>query len=249
MASQSSALLCFVQLKEGDTLNIGAKSGLVDPKHEEAMGQAVWLYLWFLWRQTKHSGLVLGGMPLTYKEIAKRSGFGERKIRRWLQILRVHGYVKVEYRNYMMMAIQVLKSKKFNFKQQVLRLTENGQGKEQFAKSGQGVVPKVVNGDTKNGQPKQSGIMIERESKAEEAAAAFSCIGFDEPFGQPPFQKIFLERMAKRNGDWLTITMEATIQECQRRKIGIPPQFYSAKRSVESSENAEAAAKYKRTPP
>lgn len=206
------------------------------------MGQALWLYLWFLWRQTKHSGLVLGGMPLTYKEISKRSGFSERKIRRWLDALRKHGYVKVEYRNFKMLSIQVLKSKKFNYKQQGLPLTENGQRLPLLTGNGQRVIPKTVNGFTKNGQSKQSGSMIEIETKAEEekisAAAAFGAIGFEIPFGALRFQKIFLERMAKRNGDWLTVTMEATIQECQKMKVGIPPQFYAAKRDVELKENA-----------
>jgi hypothetical protein len=71
------------------------------------------------------------------------------------------------------------------------------------------------------------------------AAAAFRDIGFEKPFGHKRFQQVFLELYpAKRPTEFLTAVMEATIQECQRRKIGVPPQFYDAKRDVEARENA-----------
>jgi uncharacterized protein YdaU (DUF1376 family) len=85
--------------------------------------------------------------------------------------------------------------------------------------------------------------------KAEELAAAFLSIGFDEPFGQKSFQRVWLRRFSELKADqWLTVVMEATIQECQRKNIGIPPQFYDAKHDVEARENAEAKQRYKRTP-
>jgi len=146
-------------------MNIGVHSGLIDAKHEQRMGPAIWLYLWLLWRQTKSSGLVLGGMPLTYAEIAKRSGFAERKIRRWMDALRLFGYVKIEYRSYKMLCIQVLKSKKFNYKQASLPLTENSQSLgSTMTENGRYVRPKTVSHVTKNGQFKQSVSMREIES-------------------------------------------------------------------------------------
>jgi hypothetical protein len=92
----------------------------------------------------------------------------------------------------------------------------------------------------------------ESDKEAEEistSTSAFSAIGFDEPFGQKEFQRIWLSRFSQRDPDqWLTAVMEATIQECQERNIGIPPQFFGAKRDVEARENEEAKRRFKRTP-
>jgi hypothetical protein len=129
------------------------------------MGNAVWLYFWCVHAQTKANGLVLGGMPLTYAEISRRSRFPERRVRRWLDRLRQKGYVQVEYRNFKMMCLRVLKPKKFGYKQIPLPLTENGQREDSpTTKNGQSSVPKTVNGSTKSGQFKQSGSMKYIES-------------------------------------------------------------------------------------
>jgi hypothetical protein len=82
------------------------------------------------------------------------------------------------------------------------------------------------------------------------SASAFSEIGFDAPFGQPPFQAIWVTHFtaAKENGAWLTEAMEATIQECQRYKIGVPPQFFDAKHGIEKSERAEFDRRHRRAP-
>lgn len=140
------------------------------------MGTAVFLFMWCIRCQTKRNGgaFVLGGMPLTYAEIEKRSGFKQRKVRRWLETLRKFNYVKVTYLNYMKMKIEVMKSKKwaptqteFSFGNVSTSLTENGQG----------VCPKTVKGSTKNGQPKQSCSL--RDIKASElpSLSVFSRLG------------------------------------------------------------------------
>jgi hypothetical protein len=233
-------------------VNIGAQSGLVDPKHEEIMGTAVWFYLWCVWRQTRRTGLVLGGMPFTYEELSKRSGFTERKIRRWMQTLRSCGYLEVTYTNYQKMRLRVLKSKKFNFKQQALQFepsTENGQSN--VTENGQTLRPKTVNSQTKNGHFNKSVSMSSNETPEaeEQTAAAFAAIGFDlGPFGQTAFQKVWVRKHRHHTGEWLTAVMEETIQECQREGIGIPPPFYSAKHRIESEENAQFAARYRKAP-
>lgn len=79
-------------------------------------------------------------------------------------------------------------------------------------------------------------------------AAAFRVIGFEKPFGQPAFQEVWLRRFASRNGEWLTAVMEATIQECNQRQIGVPPQFFDAKRDVEKREQAEFENKHRTAP-
>jgi len=78
-------------------------------------------------------------------------------------------------------------------------------------------------------------------------SAAFSAIGFDACFGTLRFQAIWTANFEKA-AEWLTIKMEACIQQCQREGVGVPPQFYSAKHTVESDENLAFKAKYRRTP-
>lgn len=96
-------------------LNIGIQSGLLDPRHIERMKKAVWMYLWCVRCQTQRDGgkWVLGGMPLTYDEMARRSGFSARNIRYWLNRLRAHGYVIVHYAQYKKMRIEITKPKKW----------------------------------------------------------------------------------------------------------------------------------------
>jgi hypothetical protein len=79
----------------------------------------------------------------------------------------------------------------------------------------------------------------------EDTTAAYRAIGFDAPFGHKDFQDVFLSLWAGRTGDeWITQTMEQTIQTCQTHNIKIPPQFYEAKRDIEAKENSQV----KRTP-
>ena len=90
--------------------------------------------------------------------------------------------------------------------------------------------------------------LVEVEEMRKIAAAAFAAIGFDlGPFGHKPFQEVWIRKF-KGRGEWLTALMEETIQECQEKNIGIPPQFYSAKHRVEEEENAIFAARNKRPP-
>jgi hypothetical protein len=88
--------------------------------------------------------------------------------------------------------------------------------------------------------------LVEVEEQRKIAAAAFAAIGFDlGPFGQPAFQEVWTRRFKGKTGDWLTQVMEETIQECQQRSIGVPPQFYTAKHSIEQEENTQFNHKHK----
>jgi len=108
--------------------------------------------------------------------------------------------------------------------------------------------------ETGNVVLKVAGLREERskEEIAEEeeiSAAAFNSIGFDKPFGHPKFKTIWLRRFKERKaGEWLTGLMEEVIQECQQKNIGVPPQFYDAKRDVDARETAEFESKHKRVP-
>jgi len=80
---------------------IGAKGGLLDVKHVEKMGSAVWLFLYLLRNQTALNaageGIANYGHPLTLKEIGTEfKGIPERTIRKWAARLRRAGYVRTE---------------------------------------------------------------------------------------------------------------------------------------------------------
>lgn len=77
---------------------IYVKNNLLEPKHIENMGEAVWLYLWLLDKMTSVSeagiGKVLGNMPVTYALINEELGLTERTYQRWIARLRDTGYIR-----------------------------------------------------------------------------------------------------------------------------------------------------------
>src|SRR5713226_5868950 len=86
-------------------------------------------------------------------------------------------------------------------------------------------------------------------SQKQVAAAAFEAIGHEEPFGQVRFQEKWIRNFESRApGEWLTIVMERTIQECQNEKIPVPKPFFSAKRGVEGRDDVEFKNAHRGTP-
>ena len=79
--------------------NTGLRGVLFERKHYEQMGAAIWLYGWLVLRQTHQSGSVgwvLGGSPISYREIEEETGFNRRTLEAWVRTLRRHGYVETE---------------------------------------------------------------------------------------------------------------------------------------------------------
>jgi hypothetical protein len=79
--------------------NTGLRGVLFDAKHYEQMGQAVWLYGWLVLRQTRQEGtmgLVLGGRPVSYREIGEETGFARKTLERWMCVLRRAGYIETQ---------------------------------------------------------------------------------------------------------------------------------------------------------
>ncbi len=77
----------------------GLRGVLFEARHYERMGAAIWLYGWLVLRQThQHGGIgwVLGGAPISYREIEDETGFNARTLERWMKTLRQHGYVETE---------------------------------------------------------------------------------------------------------------------------------------------------------
>lgn len=83
----------------GKDYNTGLRGVLFEARHYERMGAAVWLYGWFVLRQTHQKGeigWVLGGSPISYREIEEETGFNRRTLERWMHMLRRHGYIETE---------------------------------------------------------------------------------------------------------------------------------------------------------
>jgi hypothetical protein len=69
-------------MREKD-FNTGLRGVLFESRHYARMGAAVWLYGWLVLRQTHQSGgvgYVLGGAPVTYREIEEETGFNRRTL-------------------------------------------------------------------------------------------------------------------------------------------------------------------------
>lgn len=81
----------------GKNYNAGLRGGLFEAQHYERMGQAIWLYGWLVLRQTRERdgiGFVLGGRPISYREIEEETGFARKTLERWMQNLRRSRYIE-----------------------------------------------------------------------------------------------------------------------------------------------------------
>jgi len=99
----------------GRDYNTGLRGVLFEARHYERMGAAIWLYGWLVLRQTRQQGgvgWVLGGSPVTYREIEEETGFNCRTLERWMQTLRRQGYIETEAAP-AGLVIRILKAKKF----------------------------------------------------------------------------------------------------------------------------------------
>jgi hypothetical protein len=85
-------------MREKD-FNTGLRGVLFEARHYARMGAAVWLYGWLVLRQTHESagiGYVLGGAPITYREIQEETGFNRRTLEAWMRVLRREGYIQTD---------------------------------------------------------------------------------------------------------------------------------------------------------
>jgi hypothetical protein len=79
--------------------NTGLRGVLFQARHHAQMGAAIWLYGWLVLRQTHQTGAigwVLGGAPVTYREIEEETGFNRRTLERWMRLLRRGQYIHTE---------------------------------------------------------------------------------------------------------------------------------------------------------
>jgi hypothetical protein len=84
-------------LMRGKDFNTGLRGVLFEARHYERMGAAVWPYGWLVLRQTHQHGelgCVLGGSPVSYREIEEETGFKRRTLECWMRVLRRQGYIE-----------------------------------------------------------------------------------------------------------------------------------------------------------
>lgn len=71
-------------------------NGILESKHRKKIGPALWEFLWCLDRITKEKegvGIVLGGKPVIYAEIAEDFGVSEKTVQRHMERLSRQGYI------------------------------------------------------------------------------------------------------------------------------------------------------------
>lgn len=95
-------------------------NGLLEPKHVEAMGEAVWLYMWLQDKNTSVNengeGKVLGGRPVVFEDdIMPDLGIPRRTYSRWVDRLRDAGYI-MTLRTPRGLVIVISKAKKYSGK-------------------------------------------------------------------------------------------------------------------------------------
>jgi hypothetical protein len=100
------------------TFRIPVSNGLLE--HCNQMGEAIWLFLWYIDKTTKEKaddsgdtgGAVLGGMPIRDSDAASALGREVKTIRRWRAHLTKAGYIDTK-RTPVGYSIKVRKSKKW----------------------------------------------------------------------------------------------------------------------------------------
>ena len=83
----------------GKDYNTGLRGVLFEAQHYRRMGSALWLYGWLVLRQTHQResvGWVLGGAPISYREIEEETGFPCRTLEGWMRALRRQGYIETQ---------------------------------------------------------------------------------------------------------------------------------------------------------
>lgn len=123
---------------------IPVSNGLLEKKHRDQMGSAIWLFLWLIDKCTSEEqdqdgwrGFVLGGSPITARYIAEQLGESERSVRRHLQKLEEHSYIVILSRTGEASSYAVRKSKKFHRSRSFLLEPElPGQGELRAKTSG-----------------------------------------------------------------------------------------------------------------
>ncbi len=112
---------------------IPISNGLLCSQHRKRIGVAIWEFAWLIDRTTKEEdgfGIVLGGTPIKYSEIASGLGISERTVAENCRRLAREGYIKMKPTPYGAQ-ILIAKSKKFAFRRQEESFLPQGERQEE----------------------------------------------------------------------------------------------------------------------
>ena len=102
-----------------DSYAFSTYSGLLTPEHYQRIGTAIWLFLWCISSTTREIekdgviwGIVKGNKPHKMSELAELFGVNEKTVRRWVDTLSEHDYVRITRAPYGLI-LTVKNSKKY----------------------------------------------------------------------------------------------------------------------------------------
>lgn len=183
----------------GKHLNSGIRGGLWEVKHYEKMRDAVWLFGWFVHRQTTQKngeGLVLRGMLLTYAEIGADTGWPRRTLQRWMARLQREGYVSVKHGSYSKLVVRILNAKKFNPKQLEFTLTSPPSSAPTMARIS---APGVAHMGDKSGALKERAEFEQKLLRS--SSAAWNFLGVDGSRFSPSVRDLCEKLYAAKNDE------------------------------------------------
>jgi hypothetical protein len=224
-------------------------------EHYNRIGDALWEFAWCIDRITEERegiGVVLGGSPVKLRAVVDAlKGSNRETVRRHLDKLEKEKYIRRRRTPYGHV-IEVLNSRKFGIWKHSTEKPQNEvsegvekhgfvQEKPKSVQEKHGFV--VYKEDAAETQQKDAAVAAPAgTASATETESLWKSMGSDLPMGSPKFQKIAEHYLATRNGNPLSEAMERTIQTANKRKVGVPPKFYEAKRVVERREAQELSA-------
>jgi hypothetical protein len=137
----------------GKDFNAGLRGALFEAKHHARMGAAIWLYGWLVLRETRQvgaTGLVLGGRPVSYREIGEETGFGRKTLERWMRVLRRQGYIETRAVP-SGIVVRITKAKKFAPSAQFPQLPQAGSATSRAPlRGGEGSPPQGCGGNMRH---------------------------------------------------------------------------------------------------
>lgn len=96
---------------------VGIKMGMISEEHRKRMGDAVWLFMWIVGRQTAQTkagiGVVCYGKPITFSQIEHETGFPIWTLRRWMKALEDEGYIRRKFEPDSSFVVQIMRAKKY----------------------------------------------------------------------------------------------------------------------------------------
>ena len=223
-------------------------NGLLEKKHFERIGPALWVYEWLLDRITKEAkgvGLVLGGRPIKASEIAETYGIHERTARAHIDRLKKNGYLTVTLAPYGLI-IRVLNSMKFGIWRPSNRSDRNALPQDQRSEENYGEVGRKTVG----GWKESSDVISTQQDSAQNAVAEplatsdlWNLIGVSAGRMPPAFRDLCEHLYPTRNGKPLAAFMGTCLDAwAAMGEKRYPPEFARAKARIVASEKEKASA-------